>query len=168
MNLRPPEPLDPARHALQEFSCGDARLDTWLRAYAGQGQKRDAARTFVLATADDRVVGYYTLVAAQLEHGQATDAVRRGLSKHFPIPVVLLARLAIDARRQGVGLGAALLADALRRAVRAADEVGIRAVLVDAIDASAASFYARFGFEALTSDGPTLMATVAQLRTADR
>lgn len=88
------------------------------------------------------------------------------MSKRFPIPVVLLARLAIDSSRQGRGLGAALLADAMRRAVRAAGEVGIRAVLLDAIDDRAAAFCARFGFEPLADDPLTLMATVAQLRSA--
>lgn len=161
-----PEPLDQARHHLDDFDCGTERLDTWLRAYAGRGQRRDASRTFVVADAHDRVVGYYTLVAAQLDHHGATPDVARGLSTHFPIPVVLLARLAVDRSCQGRGLGAALLADAMRRTVRAADEVGIRAVFVDALDSKAAAFYRRYGFAALTPDGLTLMATVAQLRTA--
>lgn len=168
MKLGAPEPLDPARHVLDEFACGVDRLDTWLRAYAGQGQRRDAARTFVVADTRHRVRGYYTLVAAQLAHADATPDVRRGMSKRFPIPVVLLARLAVDRSQQGKGLGAALLADAMRRAVGAAEQVGIRAVLVDAIDENAAAFYRRFGFAALTPDGLTLMATAAQLRAADR
>lgn len=88
------------------------------------------------------------------------------MSKRFPIPAVRLARLAVDGRHQRQGLGAALLADAMRRAVRAADEVGIRAVLVDALDDDAAAFYRRFGFHSLTDDGLTLMATVAELRGA--
>jgi predicted N-acetyltransferase YhbS len=166
VTLRPPAPLDPARHRTDAFTCGVERLDTWLRAYAGQGQKRDASRTFVVADDCDRVLAYYTLVAAQLEHAAATDAVRRGMSQRFPIPVVLLARLAVDRSHQGSGLGAALLADAVRRSVRAADEVGIRAVIVDALDERAAGFYRRFGFDALATDEQLLMATVAQLRTA--
>lgn len=166
--MRPAAPasLDPARHDTTEFSCGDERLDMWLRAYASLNERRDAARTFVIADEADRVLGYYTLVAARLDHVGATAAVRRGMSKRFPIPVVLLARLAIDGPQQGRGVGAALLADAMRRAVRAADEVGIRAVLVDAVDARAAAFYARFGFEPLPGDPLTLMATIAQLRAA--
>ncbi len=166
MTLHPPAPLDPSRHRTDEFDSGVERLDTWLRAYAGQGQKRDAARTFVVADDVDRVVAYYTLVAAQFEHAAATDAVRRGMSWRFPIPVVLLARLAVDQSRQGSGVGAALLADAMRRSIRAADEVGIRAVIVDALDESAAAFYRRFGFDALATDELLLMATVEQLRTA--
>ena len=166
--MRPaaPAPVDPARHHTTEFSCGDQRLDTWLRAYASQNERRDAARTFVIADEANRVLGYYTLVAAQLDRAGATAAVRRGMSKRFPIPVVLLARLAIDGPQQGRRLGAALLADAMRRAGRAADEVGIRAVLVDAVDDHAAAFYARFGSEPLPGDPLTLMAPVAQLRAA--
>lgn len=166
MNLRPPAPLDPSRHRTDEFACGVERLDAWLRAYAGQGQKRDASRTYVVADDDDRVLGYYTLVAAQLDHAAATDAVRRGMSKRFPIPVVLLARLAVDRSVQGGGLGGALLADAMRRSLRAAEEVGIRAVIVEALDESAAAFYRRFGFHSLEGDTLLLMATVAHLRAA--
>lgn len=166
MTLRPPAPLDPSRHRTGEFACGVEQLDAWLRAYAGQGQKRDASRTFVVADETERVAAYYTLVAAQLDHAAATDAVRRGMSKRFPIPVVLLARLAVDRASQGSGLGAALLADAMRRSVRAADEVGIRAVIVETLDEAAAGFYRRFGFEALAVDPSLLMATVGQIRAA--
>lgn len=73
MTLRAPAPLDSSRHRTDEFDCGVERLDTGLRAYAGQGQKRDASRTFVVVDGGDRVVGYYTLVAAQLDHAAATD-----------------------------------------------------------------------------------------------
>lgn len=166
MNLRPPAPLDGARHDVQDFRSGQPRLDTWLRASAGQAQRRDASRTYVVADDGERVIGYYTLVAGQVNVGEATHEVRRGMSRHFPIPVVLLARLAVDERRQGEGIGAGLLADALRRAVRAADEVGIRAVVVDAVDQRAAAFYRRFGFAALNDDGLTLMTSVAKLRAA--
>ncbi len=166
MSLRPPTPFDPAQHRTDGFSCGVERLDTWLRAYAGQSQRRDAARTYVVVDASDDVVGYYTLVAAQVTLTRATSDVARGMSKRFPIPVVLLARLAIDESRQGTGVGAALLADALRRTVRVADDVGIRAVVVDAIDAGAAAFYARYGFAALDDEPLTLMAPVAMLRRA--
>ncbi len=154
MRVSAPEPFDSGRHVVDEFASGQPRLDSWLRAYAGQSQRRDAARTFVVADDQARVVGYYTLVAAQAEHSAATAAARKGLSKHFPIPVVLLARLAVTKDCQGRGLGAALLADAMRRTVRAADEVGIRAVLVDAIDEPAAAFYQRFGFAPLADSPP--------------
>lgn len=166
MKLRPPAPLDRSRHRSDDFRCGQPKLDTWLRASAGQAQRRDARRTYVISEADDVILGCYTLVAGQVSHEEATSDVGRGMSKHFPIPVVVLARLAVDDRRHGKGLGAALLAHATRRAVHAAEEVGIRAVVVDAIDARAAEFYRRFGFGALDADGLRLMATVAKLRDA--
>lgn len=166
MKLGAPEPFDPDRHQVDTFTSGQPRLDTWLRAYASQSRRRDAARTFAVTDAQHRAVGYYTLVAAQVDHAGATQPVRKRMSKHFPIPVVLLARLAITQEHQGRGLGAALLADAMRRAVRAAEEVGIRAVLVDAIDDQAAAFHQRFGFTPLTTDPLTLTATISQLRKA--
>lgn len=166
MKLQPPAPLDRLRHRTGEFCSGHARLDTWLHASAGQAQRRDASRTYVVADDTGKVVGFYTLVAGQVSVEEATAEVRRGMSKHFPIPVVLLARLAVEEDRQGEGIGAALLADAMRRAVRAADEVGIRAVVVDAIDERAARFYRRFGFIPFAADELTLMATVAKLRAA--
>lgn len=167
MKLRPPAPLDRSRHKTEEFRSGQARLDTWLRASAGQAQRRDASRTYVVTDDDSgRVVGFYTLVAGQVNVEDATSEVRRGMSQHFPIPVVVLARLAVDERRQGEGIGAALLADAMLRATRAANEVGIRAVVVGATDQRAAQFYRRFGFEALDADQSRLMTTVAKLRAA--
>lgn len=165
VKLPPPAPLDRSHH-VESFRCGQTRLDTWLRASAGQAQRRDASRTYVVADETNRVLGFYTLVAGQVSVEAATSDVRRGMSKHFPIPVVVLARLAVDGRHHGEGLGAALLADAMRRAVRAAEAVGIRAVVVDAIDERAAGFYRRYGFEALEANELTLMATVATLRTA--
>jgi GNAT superfamily N-acetyltransferase len=141
------EPFDRTRHRVDSFACGHETLDRWLRVHAGQSQRRDAARTFVTAEPDGAVVGYYTLVAAQVRHETATTPVGRGMSRHYPIPVVLLARLAVDRRHQRAGLGASLLLDALQRVIRASDEIAVRAIIVDAIDESAASFYRHFGFE---------------------
>ncbi|HEY3553442.1 MAG TPA: GNAT family N-acetyltransferase [Solirubrobacterales bacterium] len=160
------ERYDLSRHRGEDFSCGQELLDRWLRRYAGQGEDRDSARTFVVTSDQGEVCGYYTLVAGQVEHEGATKTVRRGLSEHFPIPVVILARFAIDQRHQGQGLGARLLDDALNRICRAAEEVGVRAVVVHAIDDTAAGFYERFGFRALSSSPRTLMVTLAELREA--
>jgi predicted N-acetyltransferase YhbS len=162
--LRPVEPLDRKRHLIDEFDCGHSALNRWLRAYAGQSQRRDIARTFVVADDESRVVGYYTLVAAAVEQGAASPAVRAGTSRHFPIPVCLIARLAVDERRQRRGLGRDLLRDAMRRAVAASDQIGMRAVVVDAIDERAADFYRRHGFEPATGHGLTLMVPVAAAR----
>jgi len=162
--LRPVEPLDPKRHKTDEFDCGQPDLDRWLRRYAGQSQRRDVARTFVVADEDSRTVGYCTLVAAEVEHGAASPAVRAGVSRHFPIPVCLIARLAVEKNWQGRGLGRDLLRDAMRRALVASDQIGIRAVLVDAIDDRAAGFYRRHGFESAADDGLTLMVPIAIVR----
>jgi GNAT superfamily N-acetyltransferase len=161
------ERYDPARHDVSAFRCGNELLDRWLVHYAGQNERRDAARTFV-ATAGDRIVcGYYSLLAGQLEHSAATAYTRKGLSRHFPIPVAILARLAVDSSHQGRGLGAALLDDALVRVYRASEQVAVRAVIVHAVDENAVSFYERFGFQALSAAPRTLMVTLAALRAAD-
>jgi GNAT superfamily N-acetyltransferase len=160
------ERYDAARHDTSGFSCGNELLDRWLTRYAGQNERRDAARTFVATSGAHAVCGYYTLLAGQLDHDQATPETRKGLSPHFPIPVAILARLAVDRGHQGQGLGAALLDDALRRVCGAAEQVAVRAVVVHAIDASAAGFYERFGFKALCAAPRTLMVTLAALRAA--
>jgi predicted N-acetyltransferase YhbS len=158
------EPLG-SRHEVDRFDCGREQLDRWLRAYAGQGQRRDTARTFVVCRKGATgVVGYYTLVASQVEHGEATSGVRRGASKLFPIPVCLIARLAVDRSEQGVGLGRSLLLDALRRTDRASRSVAMRAVLVHALDDEAAAFYARFGFEPASAEPLTLMVPLEAVR----
>jgi predicted N-acetyltransferase YhbS len=160
------ERYDPVRHDTADFSCGNELLDRWLIRYAGQSERRDAARSFVATTDGHTVCGYYTLIAGQLEHGEATQQARKGLSPHFPVPVAILARLAVDSVRQGQGLGAALLNDALGRVCRASEQVAVRAVVVHAVDESAAAFYERFGFRALSTTPRTLMVTLAALRTA--
>jgi GNAT superfamily N-acetyltransferase len=160
------EPFDRKRHRVDTFTCGQETLDRWLRAYASQSQRRDAARTFVTAQPDGKVAGYYTLVAAQVEHEEATAAVRQGLSAHFPIPVALLARLAVATPHQGAGLGRSLLLDALRRVLRASDELAVRAVTVDAIDGRATSFYCTFGFEPSDLTPTTLMVPLKVVRRA--
>jgi GNAT superfamily N-acetyltransferase len=161
-----PERYDVARHDVAPFSCGNELLDRWLVRYAGQNQRRDAARTYVVAAGSQRVYGYYTLVAGQLDHHEATRETSRGLSQRFPIPVVILARLAVDLSEQGHGIGAALLNDALTRVVRASEQVAVRAVVVHAVDASASGFYERFGFQGLSVRPQTLMTTVHMLRIA--
>lgn len=160
------ERYDPERHDVAGFACGREALDRWLHRYAGQGERRDATRTFVATGEDGAVCGYYTLLAGQIEHTEATEAVRQGHSRHFPIPAAILARLAVDTRSQGQGLGARLLDDALERVCRAAQEVAVRAVVVHAIDDEAAAFYQRFGFRALSVAPRTLMVTLAELRDA--
>jgi GNAT superfamily N-acetyltransferase len=161
------ERYDAARHDISNFSCGNELLDRWLARHAGQSERRDATRTFVTTTDGHVVCGYYTLLAGQLEHREATPEAAKGLSRHFPIPVAILARLAINSRHQRNGLGATLLGDALTRVGRAAEQVAVCAVVVHAVDQNAAAFYERFGFKALGATPRTLMITLTALRAAD-
>jgi GNAT superfamily N-acetyltransferase len=157
-------PFDRKAHRVDDFGCGEASLDRWLIAYAGQNQRRDAARTFVTTEPDGKVAGYYTLVAAQVQHERATSAVRQGISRHFPIPVALIARLAVTTQHQGAGLGRSLLLDALQRVLRASDQLAIRAVTVDTLNDHAASFYRSFGFEPSPLAPDTLMIPLEVVR----
>lgn len=158
------EPLEP-RHNVDRFECGRKQLDRWLRAYAGQGQRRDTARTFVVCRRGEaNVAGFYTLVASQVEQTEATDDVQRGTSQHFPIPACLIARLAVNQSEQGAGLGRSLLLDALQRTERASRSVAMRAVLVHALDEEAAGFYERFGFKPAGAEPLTLMAPFEAVR----
>jgi GNAT superfamily N-acetyltransferase len=160
------ERYDPSRHDVAGFKCGNELLDRWLIRHAGQNQRKDAARTFVASTGDRVVYGYYTLIAGQLDHRDATTDTSKGLSPRFPIPVAILARLAIDDSRHGQGIGGALLNDALNRVVRAAEQVAVRAVVVHAVDENAVGFYRRFGFSALSTAPRTLIVALPALRAA--
>lgn len=134
--------------------------------YASQGERRDTARTFVTAESNGEVAGYYTLVAGSVDRSEATAAVQAGTPSRFPIPICLLARLAVDRGAQGRGLGSRLLLDALRRALVAGDQIGIRAVVVHAIDAQAARFYRQFDFTPLDDTAHTLMVPLAAIRSS--
>jgi len=159
------ERYDPSRHDTSEFQCGNEALDRWLVRCAGQSERRDAARTFVVTDAGV-VIGYYALLAGELDHADATEQTRKGMSRHYPIPVAILARLAVDHRHQNRGLGATLLRDALRRVTLASEQLAVRAVVVHAIDQAAVGFYEHFGFRALSATPRTLIVTLAELRAA--
>ena len=167
MSSTPPvtERYDPSRHDASSFDSGNETLDRWLVRYAGQSERRDAARTFVI-TDTGTVIGYYALVAGELDHGDATLPTSQGVSRHYPIPVAILARLAVDRRRRREGLGASLLRDALQRVVVASEQLAVGAVVVHAIDEPAARFYVHFGLRGLSSTPRTLMVTLAELRAA--
>jgi predicted N-acetyltransferase YhbS len=142
--LSSPVPLA-AAHDLAAFDCGASALNEYLKKYALQNHQNQSARSYV-ACRGRRVVGYYTLAAGSVRREETPSRVAKGLAKH-PVPVVLLARLAVDRGEQGKALGAGLLKDALLRAAQAADLIGCRAVLVHAKDEKAKAFYQRFGFE---------------------
>jgi GNAT superfamily N-acetyltransferase len=143
VRLHGPESLD-ARHALDTFDCGRPALDDWLVRHARHAQGSGSARTFVV-THDDRVAGYYSLTVGQVDTLQAPDRIRRGMGR-YPIPVVILARLAVDRAYQRKGVGVGMLQDAVRRTLAISEQAGIRALLTHPIDEEAARFYSRFGF----------------------
>jgi predicted N-acetyltransferase YhbS len=144
-----PEPLR-GKHRLNGFDCGEESLSAWLLRYARQAEATGSARVFV-ATEDGQVVGYYALAAGQVEPATTTPRLRKGQPKRRPIPVVILARLAVDNVHQGRGLGRSLLQDALLRCAAAAREVGVRACVVHALP-EARAFYEAFGFEPSPTD----------------
>lgn len=151
-------------HPLEDFDCGDEALNRFLVRHAMQNQYAGASTTYV-ALAEEEIVGYYTLVVGQVEYEGAPERLKKGLARH-PVPVMLLARLAIAEQWQGKGLGAGLLKDAMLRTLRAADIAGIRAFAVHAKDDSAKSFYARFDFIASQSDPYHLFRLVSDIRRA--
>jgi len=149
-------------HSLESFDCGKEELNRFLKKHALTNQASDSAQTYVLA--EGLIVkGYYSLAAGTVSHEEATERAKKGLARH-PIPVVLLARLAVDASMQGKKIGPALLKDALRRAVHAADTIGARAVLVHAKDDNSNGFYEHFNFEPSPSDPYHLMLIMKDLR----
>lgn len=158
-----PEPLG-ATHTLDGFDCGVESLNVWLSEYARGAVASGSARAFVVVDREqDRVCGYYALAAAAIAHEQATERSRKGRPRH-PIPAVLLARLAVDASVQGQGIGAWMMQDAMRRALSASEAVGMRALLVHALDDAARSFYERWGFEPSPTDPRNLQMLFKDIR----
>lgn len=140
------EPLG-KRHDRSTFACGSARLDRYLRRQAGQDARRHLAAPFVVcAPGTDRVIGYYTLSAISVDVGELPEETARRLPGYPEMPAILLGRLAVDQAFRGQGLGGWLLVDALYRAFRQSDSLGAAAVIVDALDESAAAFYEHYGF----------------------
>jgi GNAT superfamily N-acetyltransferase len=145
MAVGAPQPLD-AAHLLDAFDCGNPALNEWLVRYARQAHASGSARTYVVVDGQ-RIAGYFSLAVGQIDSVEAPDRVRKGMG-NYPIPVVILARLAVAMVDQGRGLGVGLLQDAIRRTLMVTDQAGVRALLTHPIDDAAARFYLRFGFEA--------------------
>lgn len=131
-------------HDVEGFDCGNEPLNRFLIRFALNNQRANSAQTY-LGLADDQVVGFYTLVVGEAAFDDAPDRLTKGMARH-PIPLMLLARLAVGLGWQGRGLGSGLLKDAMRRSAQAADIAGVRALAVHAKDDAAVSFYARFDF----------------------
>ena len=146
----PDEPLNAPvlltkSHEIAGFDCGKPPLNDFLTKYALQNQASGGARTYVLTRAD-RVIGYYSLAPASISPEDAPARVIKGQGR-YPVPVILMARFAMDSNEQGKGLGKALFRDALRRALAGAETIGGRAFLVHAKDEDARAFYLKFGME---------------------
>jgi len=146
---------------VEAFDCGRAELNRYLKLYALVNQQANSAQTYA-AHRDGVVVGYHSLAVGSVEHREAPERMGKGLARH-PIPVMLLARLAVDIREQRKGIGAGLLKDALLRTAGAAEIAGMRAVLIHAKDEEAISFYRRFDFEPCPFDSNKLMLLMKDL-----
>jgi GNAT superfamily N-acetyltransferase len=149
-------------HLVDSFDCGSEALNAFLRRYALTNQSAGTAQTYV-AEVGDNVAGYYSLTFGQVEYGDASERMTKGIARH-PVPVMLLARLGVDRTWQGKGLGAALLADALRRTAQAADIAGMRALVVHAKDDTAKAFYEYFDFAPLPQDPLHMFLLVKDIR----
>jgi GNAT superfamily N-acetyltransferase len=154
LQLVAPVPLA-AAHALDAFDCGEPSLNEWLKRRALANQSSGASRTFVVADETAKVLGYYALAAGGVSHDLATSGVRRNMPD--PVPVLVLGRLAVDRSAQGVRLGSALLQDAVKRAAAVAENAGVRALLVHALQDRAKSFYEGYGFQPSPIHPMTLM-----------
>lgn len=154
MQLSAPQSLT-AAHRLDGFHCGEPLLDDWLKRRALTNHLSGASRTFVVVDPDQCVLGYYALAVGAVAHQEAISAVRRNMPN--PVPVMVLARLAVYARAQGIKLGAALLQDAVIRVQSVAKNAGVRALLVHALNGRAKQFYEHYGFQASLMYPMTLM-----------
>jgi GNAT superfamily N-acetyltransferase len=170
-NILPPENNCPwslerlaTHHDRTAFDCGHPSLNDWLKLRSSQFEKKDLARTYVAVREGGTVVfGYYALSSHRVRYEILPAKQAKGLPR-IDVPVILLGRLAVDKTAQGRGLGSLLLADALRRAQHIAEQIGIRAVEVDAIDDAARNFYLRFGFVSLLDDPSHLYLSMKVIR----
>ncbi len=153
-NLSAPSKLT-SNHIIDDFDCGYPALNNWLGRYALQNQQSNAAMTYVVCKRK-RVVGYYSLAVGSVEPEIVPARIKKGLARH-PIPIMVLARLAVDIRCQGRDIGKGLLKDAVLRTLQAAEFAGIRAIFVNAKDDKARGFYERFDFEPSPVDPLQLM-----------
>jgi GNAT superfamily N-acetyltransferase len=158
--LTRPEPLTEI-HELNDFLSGVSSLDDWLKRRARPNQISGASRTYVVADRQ-KVVGYYALASGAIATADSVGRFRRNMPD--PIPVVVLGRLAIDRSQQGRGLGRALFRDCALRVVQAADTIGIRGIVVQAISDQAKAFYHALGFDPSPADPMILMVTLADIR----
>jgi GNAT superfamily N-acetyltransferase len=160
------KPLSPQlltkEHDRKSFDCGVEALNEYLRKYALQNQKKHISRTYV-STVGNKIVGYYSLAYGHVTPQETPHNISAGLPR-YPIPVLLLARLAVDKTFHGKGLGASLLRDVLVKAPAAAEIAALRAVVVDAKDETAKAFYERFGFSSSPANPYHLFMMIDDIR----
>lgn len=149
-------------HAIEAFDCGLEPLNRFLTRFALQSQQAGASQTYVILV-DDLIAGYYTLAVGQVEYNDAPERLTKGLARH-PVPIMLLARLAVSIASQGKSIGAGLLKDAMLRTLQAADIAGIRAFAVHAKDDEAKAFYEHFDFIASPTDPYHLFRLLKDIR----
>lgn len=151
-------------HVVAGFDCGDPTLNEWLvnRASRNQGVG-GSSRTWAVVDESHRVVAYYAASTATVLHGEATGRMRR--NQPDPLPALLLGRLAVDGLHQDAGLGSALLKHFIMKGLEVAELVGVRLLLVHAVNPEAASFYARYGFQPSPVDDLTMMLLVKDIST---
>jgi GNAT superfamily N-acetyltransferase len=149
-------------HPIDAFDCGQEDLNQWLRKHALQNQGAGAAQTYI-GLVGDLVIGYYSLAVGQIEYNDAPERLRKGLARH-PVPIMLLARLAVDKEWQKKGVGRALLRDAVLRTMQAAEIAGIRALAVHAKDEQARRYYEQFDFVASPADPLHLLVLLKDIR----
>jgi GNAT superfamily N-acetyltransferase len=160
VSISPPELLTDD-HQTEAFHCGEPSLDDWLKRRARANQVSGASRTYV-ACEGKMVVGYYALASGAIAQGTVPGRFRRNMPD--PIPVAVLARLAVDLGYQGRGLGRGLFRDAARRVAHAADVIGLRGIVVHAISEEARRFYVGLGFDPCPSEAMTLVVALLDLR----
>jgi len=160
MPLTRPEPLAEI-HELNDFFSGVTSLDDWLKRRARANQVSGASRTYVIADGH-KAVGYYAVASGAIATADSVGRFRRNMPD--PIPVVVLGRLAVDRSQQGRGLGRALFRDCALRVAQAADMIGIRGIVVQAISDQAKAFYLALGFDPSPAEPMTLMVTLADIR----
>jgi GNAT superfamily N-acetyltransferase len=137
-------------HEVENFDCGQAELNKFLYINAFNNQLAGSSQTY-LALSDSKVIGFYSLVVGQVLYSDAPERLKKGLPRH-PIPIMLLARMAVDKNWQGQGIGAGLLKDAMLRTLQASDIAGIRAFIVHAKNQNAKAFYEHFNFQPSPTD----------------
>ena len=151
-----------ADDGIERFDCGKPALNTWLHHRAHKNEGR-ASRTYVVTSAGE-VAGFYSLSAGSVELGDVPSKLRRNMPN--PLPVMVLGRMAVDLRHAGKGLGRGMLRDALQRSLEAARAIGVRAILVHAIDDDAVTFYTRFDFQVFPNGSRTLFLPIESVAQA--